>query len=233
MNFDWLPKYAPLLLNGMITTFWLVLTSGILGFALAILVGLGRVSRNPVIFGISSAFTSIIRGTPLLVQIFLLYSGLGALFALFPEIKSTYIFKQYLRDGFLYIVLSLTLSVGGYVGEVVRGALLSVPRGELEAARAYGFHGFGLVRRIWLPRALQSMMPTFAGETVMLLKATALASSVAVVDLLGAANKVRSDTLLTYEPLLFVAAGYFICTLVIEAIFRRYERHYAKMHRPA
>ena len=233
MNFDWLPKYAPLLLNGMITTFWLVLTSGTLGFALAILVGLGRVSRNPVIFGISSAFTSIIRGTPLLVQIFLLYSGLGALFAMFPEIKSTYIFKQYLRDGFLYIVLSLTLSVGGYVGEVVRGALLSVPRGELEAARAYGFHGFGLVRRIWLPRALQSMMPTFAGETVMLLKATALASSVAVVDLLGAANKVRSDTLLTYEPLLFVAAGYFICTLVIEAIFRRYERHYAKMHRPA
>jgi len=233
MNFEWVPKYAGLFASGLLTTFELVVLSGILGFALAILVGFGRVSRNPLIFGLTSAFTSVIRGTPLLVQIFLFYSGLGALFALFPEIKSTFFFKQFLRDGFLYLVLSLTLSVGGYVGEVVRGALLSVPRGELEAARAYGFHGTKLVWRIWLPRALQSMMPTFAGESVLLLKSTALASSVAVVDLLGAANKVRSDTLLTYEPLLFVAAGYFVSTLVIEAGFRRFERHYAKTHRPA
>ena len=146
-----------------ITTFWLMLWSGLLGFALAVAVGIGRTSPNWFINGPCYAFTSVIRGTPLLVQIFLLYYGLGSLFAQTPFIRQTFLWP-YLRDGFWYVVLALTLSVGGYVGEVVRGALLSVPRGEMEAARAYGFRGFGLLRRIWLPRALQAMMPTLAGR---------------------------------------------------------------------
>jgi polar amino acid transport system permease protein len=127
----------------------------------------------------------------------------------------------------------LTLSVGAYVGEIVRGALLSVPRGEMEAARSYGFRGAALVRRIWLPRALQAMMPTLAGETVLLLKATALASTVAVVDLLGAANIVRAQTFRVFEPLLFVAVVYFIATLAIERGFLVLERRFGKAYRRA
>ena len=218
--------------KGAITTFWLMLWSGLLGFALAVAVGIGRTSPNWFINGPCYAFTSVIRGTPLLVQIFLLYYGLGSLFAQTPFIRQTFLWP-YLRDGFWYVVLALTLSVGGYVGEVVRGALLSVPRGEMEAARAYGFRGFGLLRRIWLPRALQAMMPTLAGETVLLLKATALASTVAVVDLLGAANIVRAQTFRVYEPLLVVAIAYFLATLAIERVFAGLERRYAKSYRTA
>ena len=110
---------------------------------------------------------------------------------------------------------------------------MSVPRGEIEAARAYGFRGLRLLRRIWLPRALQSMMPTLAGETVLLLKSTALASTVAVVDLLGAANIVRAQTFRVYEPLLFVALAYFLATLAIERVFRVLEQRYAKAYRAA
>lgn len=232
MTFFWLDKYGHLFVQGAFTTFWLVLVSGTIGFSLAVAVGLGRVSKNPFINAPCYAFTSIIRGTPLLVQIFLLYYGLGSLFAQMPAIRQTFLWP-YLREGFWYVALALALSVAGYVGEIVRGALLAVPRGEMEAARAYGFRGWGLLKRIWLPRALQTMMPTLAGETVLLLKATALASTVAVVDLLGAANIVRAQTFRVYEPLLFVAVGYFLATLAIERGFRSLERHFAKSQRPA
>jgi polar amino acid transport system permease protein len=230
MTFFWLPKYYPLLIEGLITTLWLVLFSGILGFALAVAVGLGRISRNRFIANICLGFTSVIRGTPLLIQIFILYYGLGSVFAAMPAIRQTFLWP-YLREGFWYVVLALTLSVAGYVGEIIRGALLSVPRGEIEAGRAYGFSGFKLLWRIWLPRAIQSILPTLAGETVLLLKSTALASTVAVVDLLGAANIVRAQTYRVYEPLLFVAVGYLVLTLVIERVFRVYEQRVAKIYR--
>jgi polar amino acid transport system permease protein len=230
LNFSWAPRYWPLMLQGLWLTVRLVALSGLIGFALALLVGLARVSRNPLVNGLALGFTSLIRGTPLLVQIFILYYGLGSLFAAFPEIRQTWAWP-YLRDAFPYLVLALSLSVAGYVGEIIRGALLAVPRGELEAARAFGHQGIGLLRRIWLPRALQGIIPTLAGETVLLLKSTALASTIAVVDLVGAANRVRTNTLIAYEPLIAVAVVYLILTLIIEAGFRRVEAHYAGAYR--
>ncbi len=230
MDFSWLAQYGPLLLEGLWRTILLLVLSGSIGFVLAVLVGLGRVSRNPFINAPCFAFTSVIRGTPLLVQIFILYFGLGSVFAGTPAIRQTWLWP-YLREGFFYVVVALALSEAGYVGEVVRSALLSVPRGELEAGRAYGLSGYKLLRLVWLPRALQSIMPTLAGEAVLLLKATALASTVTVVDLLGAANVVRSQTFRTYEPLLFVAAGYLILTLLIERVFRRFELRFARARR--
>jgi polar amino acid transport system permease protein len=232
MTFFWLEKYGHLFVQGAITTFWLVFLSGLLGFALAVAVGLGRVSRNLLVNAPCYLFTSVIRGTPLLVQIYFLYYGLGNLFPYIPAIRQSFLWP-FLRESFWYVVLALTLSVGAYVGEIVRGALLSVPRGEMEAARSYGFRGAALVRRIWLPRALQAMMPTLAGETVLLLKATALASTVAVVDLLGAANIVRAQTFRVFEPLLFVAVVYFLATLAIERGFLVLERRFGKAYRRA
>jgi polar amino acid transport system permease protein len=231
-HFGWLEQYGRLFVDGAIITACLVLMSGILGFALAVAVGIARVSTNWFVNAPCALFTSVIRGTPLLVQIYLLYFGVGSLFAQIPVIRHTFLWP-YLREGFWYVVLALTLSVGAYVGEIMRGALLAVPRGEMEAARAFGFRGLLLLRRIWLPRALSAMMPTLAGETVLLLKSTALASTVAVVDLLGAANQVRALTYRVYEPLLFVAVAYFLATLGIERAFRGFERAYAKAHRPA
>jgi len=128
MTFFWLEKYGHLFVQGAITTFWLVLLSGLLGFALAVAVGLGRVSRNPLVNGPCYLFTSVIRGTPLLVQIYFLYYGLGNLFPYIPAIRQSFLLP-FLRESFWYVVLALTLSVAAYVGEIVRGALLSVPRG--------------------------------------------------------------------------------------------------------
>ncbi|GLS23751.1 ABC transporter permease [Labrys miyagiensis] len=231
-NFTWIGKYWPMILGGFWTTLQLLFFSLLLGYPLAILVGFGRVSKNKFIYGLATGFVSVIRGTPLLVQLFILYFGLGSLFPAIPHIRQSFIWPV-LKDGYYYVILALVLSVGGYVGEIMRGALLSVPRGELEAGRAYGFHGFSLVRRIWLPRAMQAMMPTFAGETVLCLKSTALAYLVSVQDLLGQINIIRSREAITYTPLLVVAVGYLLATLVIEAVFRRFEANFAKTTRPA
>lgn len=232
MDFSWLPKYGPLLLEGAWRTVLLVILSGLIGNTLAVLVGFGRISGNWAIAHATLTFTSVIRGTPLLVQIFLMYYGLGSVFAGWDAIHDTFLWA-YLREGFWYMVAALAISTAGYTGEVVRVALLSVPRGEIEAARAYGLSRLQVVRLVWLPRALAGVLPTLAGETVLLLKATALASTITVMDLLGAANVVRAQTFRTYEPLLFVAAGYFVLTMLVERAFKLVENRYAKAYRRA
>jgi polar amino acid transport system permease protein len=102
----------------------------------------------------------------------------------------------------------------------LRGALLAVPKGELEAGRAFGMRPLTLTRRIWLPRAIRIALPTIGGEIVMQLKATPLAFTVTVMDLYAVATKVRQDTLLVYEPLVVVTVFYLIITAIIARSFR-------------
>ncbi len=222
MTFSWLATYWPLLLEGLWRTLELVALSGVLGFLLAIPVGLAQVSGGPVLSRLSRAFTTTIRGTPLLVQLYLLYYGVGDILAGIPAIRYGPLWPWF-REGFWYATVAFTISVAAYEGEIVRGGLMAVPRGEIEAARAFGMSRFTILRRIWLPRALQISLPALSGEAILLLKSTPLASTVTVIDLFGAANVVRSETFLTYEPLLFVAAIYVACTLVIAVAFRLIE----------
>jgi polar amino acid transport system permease protein len=223
MDFEWLDTYQSYFLPALQTTLELLLYSGSLGFVLALLVGFARLSTQPFIAWLALSFTNTIRGTPLLVQIYVMYYGLGSLFAEFPAVRESFLW-EYLRDGFWYVVLALAISVGAYVGEVIKGGLRGVPKGELEAARALGMPWSLMVRRIWLPRALRILLPSLAGETVLLLKSTALASTVAVMDVLGAANFVRAQTLRVYEPLLVTALVYLVLALLIEHLFRRLGR---------
>lgn len=223
MDFSWLDGFIGELSRGVLLTVQLLLVSAVFGFLLAVAVALARLARNPLLAGMARFYTSVLRGTPLLVQIYILYYGLGSVFASFPLIRHSLLWP-YLREGFWYVALALTLSVGAYVGEVLRGGLRAVPRGELEAARAYGMRPAQVLRRVWMPRALQMLRPALAGESVMLLKSTALASTVAVTDLLGAANLVRAQTLKVYEPLLVVAVVYIVLAFLIEQGFARLGR---------
>ncbi|MFJ5483598.1 ABC transporter permease [Pectobacterium actinidiae] len=220
---QWITEYSTLLYGGLRTTLSLLAISAFFGFLLALAVGLARIAHNPLINLPARMFTSIIRGTPLLVQVYLFYYGLGTLFSHFPLIRGSFLWP-YLRDGYWYIAFALILSFGAYAGEVIRSGLLAVPRGELEAASAFGMGNWKTLTRVHFPRALTLMLPTLAGETVMLLKSTALASTIAVVDLLGAANIMRSQTFQVYQPLLAVAAVYTLLTFTIEMVLGRIER---------
>jgi polar amino acid transport system permease protein len=218
MDWSWFPEYWPLLVKGLWMTVVLLVLSMTFGLLLAIPIGLVQVTGPKWLTLLARAYCTVMRGTPLLIQLFLFYYGLGALFASYPEIRQSF-FWPILREGFYYAVLAFSLNEAGYAGEIMRGAFLSVPKGELEAARAIGMSPWGTLRRVWLPRAIRNVLPTLAGETVLTLKATPLAALVTVIDLFGATLRVRQDTYLIYEPLLVILVVYLILTFIITRIF--------------
>ena len=222
MSFSWIDAYLPLLISGAGQTIALLVISVVFGFILAIGLAFAQVSGGPVTRALARGYCTFFRGTPLLIQLWLLYYGVGSLLPMIPGIRQS-LFWPILREGFFFAAVSFTLNYAAYEAEVLRGALLAVPKGELEAGRAFGMRSFTLVRRIWLPRAIRIALPTIGGEVVMQLKATPLAFTVTVMDLYAVATKVRQDTLLVYEPLIVVTVFYLVITAIIAAAFRTLE----------
>ena len=219
MSLDFFLGLFPQLLHGTWITLLILFLSGAIGNALAIGVALARVSRNPLLNTTSYFYTLLMRGTPLLVQIYLLYYGMGSIFAHTPAIRHSFLWP-YLRDGFWYGVVALSLNTAGYTGEILRGAILAVPHGEIEAARAFGMSRWLVLRRVTLPRAYRICLPTLVGETILLLKSTPLVSTITVLDMMGVANFIRVQTFRVYEPLLAAALIYVFLTFVLTRFFR-------------
>lgn len=223
LRWDWIPKYAPLALEGLWTTIWILAVSTFFGFFLAVPLGLAQ-AVGPWYLSIPArTFCTIIRGTPLLLQIWLLYYGLGSLFPQFPWIRSSELWP-YLRQAWPYAVLALTLSYAGYEGEVMRGAFSGVAKGQLEAAKSFGMPRFTMFRRIWLPQAVRNVLPTLGGETILQLKATPLVATITVVEIYAVSSRVRSDTFIVYEPLLLLAVVYMAIAGVIALAFQKLEK---------
>ncbi|MDX3926466.1 MAG: ABC transporter permease subunit [Shinella sp.] len=222
MRWDWLPRYSGRLASGVGVTLMMLASTSILGFILAVPIGLVQVKGPWPLKMLASGFCTIIRGTPLLLQLWLLYYGLGSLFPQFPEIRNSFLWP-YLREAWPYGVVALTLSFAAYEGEVMRGAFAGVPAGELEAARAYGMSPWTVFRRIWLPRAVHRALPTLNGETVLQLKATPLVATITVIDVYAVVSKVRQETYIVYEPLILLALIYLCLTAILVAGFRYFE----------
>ena len=222
MRWYWLPDYYTLLLAGIWKTILILVVTCLLGFLLAVPLGLVQVTGPKPLALLSQGFCTIIRGTPLLLQLWLIYYGLGSLFPQFPEIRDSFLWP-YLREAWPYAVLSLTFSFAGYEGEVMRGAFAGVPGGELEAARSYGMKPLTILRRIWLPRAVQRALPTLAGEVVLQLKSTPLVATITVIDVYAVISKVRQDTFVIYEPLLLLSLIYLCLTGILVVVFRYFE----------
>lgn len=227
MDFSWItqPYYQSYLWEGFINTLLLVGVSGVLGLLLAVAFALMQINGPRPLAMLVRGFTVTIRGTPLLVQLFFFYYGVGHLLPGIPGLQES-IFWPILRDPFFYGALTFTISVGAYSGEVIRGAMLSVPSGELAAGRAFGLSRFQVLYRLWLPRAIQLCLPTLTGEMILLLKSVPLVSTIAMMDLLMAANIIRDETFLVYEPLLLIAGVYIAMTLVLTSAMRLIEQRF-------
>ena len=224
MRWDWLPQYSGMLVSGIWRTLGMLFASVIVGMLFAVPLGLVQVTGPRPLAWLAAGFCGIIRGTPLLLQLWLLYYGLGSILAANPEFRKAYpeIF-YYIRQAWPYGFLALTISFAAYEGEVMRGAFKGVPRGELEAAKAYGMGRWTMFRRIWLPRAFHRALPTLTGDTVLQLKSTPLVATITVVDAYGVISKVRQSTFLVYEPLLLLALIYMILTGIMVVAFRYVE----------
>jgi polar amino acid transport system permease protein len=222
MDWTWLPKYLPMLPYAIFVTLQLVAFTMFFGVLLAIPLGLAQVTGPKWLAIAAREYCTFMRGTPLLIQLYILYYGLGSVFAAYPELRQGW-YWFILKEGYYYAILAFVLNEAGYLGEILRGAFLSVPKGELEAGRACGMSPFQVLRRIWLPRALRNALPALGGETILTLKATPLAALVTVTDIFSVADKVRQETYIIYPPLIMVMLIYMALTFIITRIFNYYE----------
>lgn len=225
--FDYLFTYVmPLLIKGIPITLAVTLTAFVIGNLLALPVAVARISPNLLLRGPAYFYILFMRGTPLLVQLYLIYYGLKS--ELPREWVSNSWAKPILREAFWYAALAFSLNVAGYTGEILRGALQAVPYGEIEAGKAFGMNGRQIFWRIRLPRALRICLPTMTGETILLLKATSLCAFIAVADVMQRANYIRAQELRVYEPLLGAAIIYVIMVFILTRILNYVERYLNK-----
>ncbi|MBD9506906.1 ABC transporter permease [Ensifer sp. ENS10] len=181
-------------------TLELAATSIVLGSVLALGLALARLSGILALDLFARVYVFLFRGTPLLVQIFLIYYGLSQ----FPAVRHS-IFWPILREPYWCAVLALMLNTAAYASEIIRGGLLSVPHGQVEAARACGMGRFMIFRRIVMPQALRQALPGYGNEMISMVKATSLASIITLMEITGVAAKLISESYRVIE--VFVVAG--------------------------
>ena len=214
--------------EGLTTTVQLVFLSLIVGLVAAVPLAIGRGSKRrwikmPIFF-----YTYVFRGTPLLVQLYLIYYGV-----VFVEgIQETWLWVI-LEKPFVPALIAFTLNTGAYTTEIFRGAIKSTPRGEIEAARAYGMSWALMMRRIVLPSAFRRALPAYGNEVIFMLHASAIASVVTIMDLTGAARFVYARYYAPFDAFLFVAAIYLCLTFAILYLFRYLEKRLLAHLKPA
>lgn len=209
----------PRMLDGAWLTVEITLVSVTIGLFLALPLGLLRVSKNPLFWMPAYGYILYFRGTPLLVQIFLIYYGSGQFQ---PQLDALGLWV-FFREAWFCAVLSLTLNTAGYTAEILRGAIQAVPHGEVEAARSCGMSGWLLYRRIVLPKAFRLALPAYSNEVVFLFQATSLVSIIALMDLTGVARVIAARSFAIYE--IYITAGiiYLIVTYGILYVFKKVE----------
>lgn len=207
--------------SGTWLTIQLVVISGVLGLLLAVPVALARLSENRVISGLAAGYSLFFRGTPLLVQIFLVYYGLGQ----FGVIRDSFLWPV-LREAYVCALLTFSLNTAAYSGEIVRGGILAVPPGEVEAARACGMNTFTTYRLVILPRAFSICLPAYSNEVIILLKGTSLASTITLLELMGISRLAASDTYLPVQVFAIAGVIYYLLTLLITRLFTVLERRF-------
>ncbi|MFN2354580.1 MAG: ABC transporter permease [Desulfopila sp.] len=206
--------------KGTLITIELTAISVAIGFCLAILLSIMRVSKNPLVWMPVYGFNFYFRGTPLLVQLFLIYYGSGQ----FQDFLSTIGLWQYFREAYFCAVLTLTLNTAAYASEIFRGGIQGVSFGEVEAARACGMSGVKLYRRIIMPAALRIAWPAYTNEVVFLLQASSLVSIITLMDITGVARVEAAQTFAFYELFLFAALIYLVLVYGVIFLFRKVEQ---------
>ena len=219
MSWETFIKWLPSFLDGAWLTLQLVGVSVIAGLILALPLGIARSSRHFPVRALPYAYIFFFRGTPLLVQLFLVYYGL----AQFDVVRQGPLWP-YLRDPYWCAIITMTLHTAAYIAEIIRGAIQNVPAGEVEAARALGMSRRQTLWHIILPRAARIGLPAYSNEVILMLKASALASTVTLLELTGMARKIAARTYLHEEMFLTAGLIYLVIAFVLMQGFKLLER---------
>ena len=206
MNFELMIETFPKLLSGLNLTIQLVTISLFIGFCLAIGLALLRLSNNTFLSFFAKTYVFYFRGTPLLVQIFLIYYGI----AQFEIIRETFVWS-FFKEAYWCGILALTLNTCAYSSEIIRGGIQSVAFGQIESAKSVGMSKFLLYRRIILPIAFRQALPAYGNEIILMVKATSLVSTITLMEVTGIARLIIAKTFSPVE--IFIVAGLIYLTI--------------------
>jgi arginine/ornithine transport system permease protein len=223
MDFSLIIDSLPIYFDGLWTTVWLVLSALVIGLCVAIPLAIARNSANYLLSLPSWGFIYFFRGTPLLVQLYLIYYGMDQFF----PVKDTL-----WEHAWFCALVAFVLNTSAYTAEIIRGAINGLPRGEVEAAKAYGMSTWKTYRRIILPSALRRALPAYSNEVIFMLHGSAVAGIVTIMDLTGAARLVNSRYYAPFESFLAAGMFYMALTFIILWCFKKAEKRLLAYMRP-
>jgi len=215
-------------LDGFWTTLQLVFLALAVGLGMAVPLAILRTSSNPLVNGPVWSFTYFFRGTPLLVQMFLLYYGLGQM-QFMVDLSQQF---DFLKDAYWYALVAFTLNTAAYTTEIIRGAIEGTDYGEVEAARACGMSRFQTYTRIVLPSSFRRALPAYSNEVIFMLHGSAIASVITIIDLTGAARIIASRYYNPFEAFIAVGVLYFCITFTLIGGFKLLEQRWFAHLRP-
>jgi len=222
VSFDVVWENIGLYLQGALLTLELLAISLLLGLALAVPLAVIRAGRGWASRAVW-LYTYVFRGTPMLVQLFLIYYGL----AQFEWVRQSAAWPLF-SSAWFCACLSFVLNTTAYTTEIFAGSIRSLPKGEIEAARAMGMGPLTLLRRIVLPGALRRALPAYSNEAIFMLHGTSLASVVTLMDLTGAARSLNASNYIPFEAFITAAGFYLVLTLTLVGLFNRMEARWLK-----
>ncbi|MGF1772156.1 ABC transporter permease [Vibrio wakamikoensis] len=223
MDFSLIIDSLPIYFDGLWTTVWLVLSALVIGLCVAIPLAIARNSDNYLLSLPSWGFIYFFRGTPLLVQLYLIYYGMDQFF----PVKDTL-----WEHAWFCALVAFVLNTSAYTAEIIRGAINGLPRGEVEAAKAYGMSTWKTYCRIILPSALRRALPAYSNEVIFMLHGSAVAGIVTIMDLTGAARLVNSRYYAPFESFLAAGMFYMALTFIILWCFKKAEKRFLAYMRP-
>ena len=218
LNVDLMINSLPLLIAGAGITIQITAISVGLGLIIGMFVGIARISNVKLLRWLAAIYIDFLRGTPLLVQIFLIYFAL-------PVLLGQRV------DPFIAAITACGINSGAYIAEIFRAGITSIDAGQFEAGRSLGFNYVQTMTHIIIPQAFKNVLPTLCNEFIVLLKETSVAGYVGVVDLTKAGDMIRGRTFSAFMPLIAVALIYLVLVIVLTALVRRLERRLNKSER--
>lgn len=221
MNLDLVYLAVPTLAKGFWLTAVLTIVSVAIGFNLGLALAVMRLSKRRFVAGFAKGYSTVFRGTPLLVQLFLFYYGLGQL----SFVRSNPLLWWVVGDGVHCAVFALALNTAAYTSEILRGGFMSIPGGLVEAAQACGMSRMLCFRRIMFPLAIRQALPAYGNELVLVVKGTSLASTITVLEITGHAKRLMSQTYAILEVFTIAGMLYLAINLVLIMLIRMLEAH--------
>ena len=221
MDINFALEHFPRLLKATKLTIELTLLSLFFGIFVGVFFAILRTSKNKILFFIAYYYSYILRGTPLLVQIFIIYFGLAQI----EWIRESFLWI-FLKEPYSCAILAFTLNTGAYTSEIFRSAFETINKGIVEAANGLGLSKFNTFFKIKLPIAIRQSLPAYGNEMILMLKGTSLASTVTLLDLTGVAKHIISTTFRPVEVFIIAGSIYLIMTFVVHNFIKFLEKRY-------